>query len=357
MGRILSIICLAALAASVAACGGSSSSSKPAGLQSGDIAVVGSHHITKSDLDHQIKLELAAMTVKKQKIPQVGTSTYQTTIVQPVVQYLVTDAQVHDIANQLSVVVTPKQIQAQITKAITQFYGGSKAKYQADLTRYKLTSADVSQQFELTLLEQKIEAKLKSQVKVTPKDVQNYYNTHKTLYQTGASTRQVDYVLLPSKAAAVKARAAIAGGKGFKDEAKGAIDDSSAHEPFVFSEGGGDANFSRATFTLKTNELSQPVPMAAAYYKSQPTLKGKCKPTCYFVVRPTADVVKGGQQKSFASVKAQIQTQLLSTQQSSHVQQVVTKLEKQQKKLTRYAPGYAPPKTATPSTGSTTPTT
>ena len=33
-------------------------------------------HITKSDLDHQIKLELAAMKVKKQTIPQVGTTSY-----------------------------------------------------------------------------------------------------------------------------------------------------------------------------------------------------------------------------------------------------------------------------------------
>jgi hypothetical protein len=352
MGRTLSIICLAALAATAAACGGSSSSSKPATLQSGDVAVVGSTHITKSDLDHQIKLELAAMTVKKQKIPQVGTSSYQSTIVQPVLQYLVTDAQVHNIAKTLSVVVTPKQIQAQITKAVTQFYGGSQAKYRADLKKYKLTDADVSQQFELTLLEQNIETKLKNQVKITPKQVQAYYNTHKTLYETGASTRRVDYVLMPSKAAAEKARAQLAAGKTFKDVDKGAIDDSARHEPFVFTQGsGGDANFDRATFLLKTNELSPPVPMAAAYFKSQPTLKGKCKPTCYFVIRPAAATVKGGQQKSFASVKAQIQATLLSSQQSAHLQKVVTGLEKQQKKVTRYAPGYAPPKTPTPSTG------
>lgn len=313
--------------------------------------MVGSHHITKGDLDHQIKLELAAMAVKKQKVPQVGTSGYQTSIVQPVLQYLVTDAQVHDIAQHLGVTVTPQQIQAQISKAITQFYGGSQAKYQADLKKYKLSDADVSQQFELTLLEQNIETKLKNQVKVTPKDVQAYYDTHKTLYQSGASTRRVDYVLMPSKAAAEKARTQLAAGKTFKDVDKGAIDDSARHEPFVFTQGsGGDANFDRATFTLKTDELSQAVPMAAAYFKSQPTLKGKCKPTCYFVIRPAAAVVKGGQQKSFASVKAQIQATLLSSRQSAHLQKVVTSLEKLQKKLTRYATGYAPPKVATPST-------
>ena len=105
MGRIPLIICLAAVAAFTAACGGSSSSSSARqSLQSGDVAVVGGTHITKSDLDHQIKLELAAMKVKKQTIPQVGTASYQSTVVQPVLQYLVTDAQVHNIAKTLSVV-------------------------------------------------------------------------------------------------------------------------------------------------------------------------------------------------------------------------------------------------------------
>ena len=68
------------------------------------------------------------------------------------------------------------------------------------------------------------------------------------------------------------------------------------------------------------------------------------------MIRPTADIVKGGQQKSFASVKAQIQSTLLSQQQTAHLQSVVTKLEKQQKKVTQYAAGYAPPKTSTPPT-------
>src|SRR5437667_12860463 len=112
MGRTLWII-LAALAALTAACGGSSSSSSKADtLESGDIAVVGTHHITKHDLDHQIQLALATMAVKKQKIPKVGTAAYTTAVVQPVVAYLVTDAQVHNIAQTLGVVVTPQQVQA-----------------------------------------------------------------------------------------------------------------------------------------------------------------------------------------------------------------------------------------------------
>ena len=85
MGRTLLIIFLAALAALSVACGGSSSgSSAPATLGSDDVAVVGANHITKQQLDHQITLEVAAMAVKKQKIPKVGTTSYTSTVVQPV---------------------------------------------------------------------------------------------------------------------------------------------------------------------------------------------------------------------------------------------------------------------------------
>jgi parvulin-like peptidyl-prolyl isomerase len=351
MGRTLCIICLAALAALPAACGGSSSpASSSAKLQSGDVAVVGQTHITKDELDHQITLQVAAMQVKKEKVPQVGTTSYTSTIVQPVLAYLVTDAQVHNIAKQLHVTVTQKQIQDQITKAVQQFYGGDQSKYKADLKRYKLTDADVAANFELTLLEQKIETKVKDQVKVTSKDVQNYYNAHKSLYTTAADTRTVDYVLLPSKALADKAHAALASGKSFSSVAKGAIDDSSLHEPFVATKGQIDKAFQDAAFSLSTNQLSALVPVDKTYASS--SLKGKCKPTCYFIIRPTSATSKGGQQKSFASVAAQIKSQLLQTRQTSHLQKVVTALEKAQKKLTRYAAGYAPPKTSTPSTNS-----
>jgi hypothetical protein len=351
MGRTLRISALAALAALAAACGGSSSSSSgSAQLASGDVAVVGQTHITKGELGHQIALQIAAMKVKKQKVPAVGTSAYTSTIVQPTLAYLVTDAQVHNIAKQVKVSVTPKQVHDQITKAVQQFYGGDQSKYQADLKRYHLTEADVESNFELQLLEQKIETKVKDQVKVTPKDVQDYYTSHKSLYTTAADSRTVDYVLLPSKALAEKAHSSLAAGKSFGSVSSGAIDDSSLHEPFVATKGQIDKAFQDAAFSLKTNELSGLVPVDKAYASS--SLKGKCKPTCYFIIRPTADTIKGGQQKSFASVAAQIKSQLLQTRQTAHLTKVVNALEKAQKKLTKYAPGYAPPKTSVPSTNS-----
>jgi hypothetical protein len=79
--------------------------------------------------------------------------------------------------------------------------------------------------------------------------------------------------------------------------------------------------------------------------------EGKCKPTCYFIIRPTANLIRGGTEKSFASVRAHIKSQLLSDLRLRHVQTVIARLEKKEQKLTRYAAGYAPLRTTTPSTG------
>ena len=97
----------------------------PPRSQPGDVAVVGSTHITKAQLDHQIKLDVRAIELggesctggsqgqedcgdKRGSVPPVGTEAYRTAIVQPVVTYLVLDAQLHAIGRNLSIVVTPE---------------------------------------------------------------------------------------------------------------------------------------------------------------------------------------------------------------------------------------------------------
>ena len=127
--------------------------------------------------------------------------------------------------------------------------------------------------------------------------------------------------------------------------AAGTIDTSANHEPFTATKGQIDKAFEQSAFTLPTNQLSPLVKVDKAYATSN--LGGKCQPDCYFLIRPTADVVKAGTQQSFDSVKAQIRTQLLSTQKQSHVTSVLRKLEAAQKKATTYATGYAPPPTST----------
>jgi foldase protein PrsA len=346
MGRALRILLLAALLAVIsAACGGGSSgSSSSASLESGDVAVVGATHITKAQLDHWITLRVKGMTIQNQTPPKAGTTDYTTNVVQPVLQHLVQEAQVRNMAAALHVTVTSGDLDKAIQNAVDQNYGGDASKLQADLKKYGLSTADLRYEFGTTLYENKITDKLTNEVKVTDQDVQDYYDKNKAAYKSSSDTRVVDYALFPDKASAKAALTKLAGGASFKDVSAGTIDTSASHEPFTAQKGQIDKAFEQAAFTLPTNQLSPLVKVDKDYATS--SLGGKCQPDCYFLIRPTADVVKAGTQQSFDSVKAQIRTQLLSTRKQSHVTSIIQKLEAAQKKLTKYATGYAPPATS-----------
>ena len=360
MGAPRGIACLALLAAlAVAGCG---SSAAVAGLRSDDIAVVGHTHITKAQLRHQIALEVRSMRLGSQSctggsqgqeqckdvrdpVPPAGTQAYRTQIVDPVVTYLVADAQMHGIASRLGVGVTAAQIRSAIDAEIQQVYGGDRARYLAGLARFHLSEADVEGQVEFTLLERGINQKLRRQVHVSPAQVLAYFQTHRTLYETDAATRTVDYVLEPSRAAAVRAHALLARGMSVAAATRGAIGSSAFHEPFVATKGRLEANFQRAAFRLATNRLSGLVPVDRAYTRS--TLRGKCRPTCYFVLRPTAATVPAGSFQPFSAVQAEVHAQLLTALRNHHVQAVIARYVAEQRRLTRYAPGYRPPAAAT----------
>jgi hypothetical protein len=363
--RALATAGLALVAASAAACAGgsSSSSSATATLEPGDVAVVGAAHITKREFGRQIALDVRSLELGyqsckggttpgkdqelcktvKQGVPRPGTAAYRQTVVAPVVAFLVADASLQDLGHQLAVDVTPAEIKAQVQQNVQRFYGGDVAAYHADMRRHRQTPADVRQQVEFTLLERDIDAKLKGQVHVPATAVRAYYESHKQIYETGAATRNVDYVLVANRAAALRAHRELASGKTFAAVSHGAISSSAFQEPFVATKGQLDAPFQRAAFGLRTNALSGLVPVDKTYARSR--LKGRCKPTCYFVIRPAGTIVKGGTVQSFASVEAQIHTQLLDALRTQHERDVITRFEKRENRVTHYAAGYAPPST------------
>ena len=131
--------------------------------------------------------------------------------------------------------------------------------------------------------------------------------------------------------------------------AGGAIDASTLREPFAATRGKLEANFQRAAFGLPTNRLSGLVPVDRAYARS--TLRGRCRPTCYFVLRPTAATVKDGSLEPLSEVRDRVHAQLLGARRAQHVQAVIARYEQQQRALTRYAPGYKPLPVTTPATG------
>src|SRR6478672_4327121 len=346
---ILPLVLLTAVAVS-AACGGGSSSSS-ASLESGDVAVVGDTHITQKQLDQLVAFQVHSAQVAKQKIPAAGTATYKTQVVDPILQRMITNAQVENIAKQLGVTVSDSEVNAGLQKAVTAQFGTDTAKYQAYLKKYGITEDYLKLQLiRPQLLQTKIIAKLKSQYKVTDAQAQAYYNANKSHF-VSPDTRKVHYILTKNQADANAARKALIQGSSFPAEVKKYSLDAASNPSgaLTATQGQVETNFANAVFAgLVTGGISPPVEVDSSYAASN--LAGKCKPNCYFVIRADGDTVKGSQQ-SFDSAKAQIVSQLEQSQQTPKLQKKIQSLLAAQKQLTTYAPAYKPAPTASTSGG------
>jgi parvulin-like peptidyl-prolyl cis-trans isomerase-like protein len=266
------------------------------------------------------------------------------------VESLVFAAQLRNIAEQLDIQVTDEEIDERLQQDIQQYYGGDRARYEQDLEKFGVTEADVREQLGLTLLQQKVQEKIYAEVDVTDEDLRTFYDENKANYAT-QDTRKVQFLLVSGEDTAREARAKLANGEPWNAVAR-----EHALEPGPPSTGGSldaqkgslEANFEKAAFSLDTDELSQPVLVSEEY--AEGSLAGKCKPDCYFLIRPTGDVV-AGEQQSFESVKTSIRQSLEQQRKDEHLQARVKKLLDEQKRQTVYAPQYQPPKSADVSGG------
>ena len=352
---------MAALVAAVAvsaACGGGSGGSSS--LESGDVAVVGDTHISRDQLDHQIALRVASAKADNQKLPKAGTADYRTQVLDPIVQRLVTEAVVENIAKELDITVSDSDVQKKLDDAVKQQFGGDNQKYQDFLKKYGITEDDIKEQvIRPSLLQTKITDKLKAQYPITDKQIQDYYDKNKATFIT-PDTRQVHYILAKNKADADAAHKELSQGKSWAEVAKKYSLDYTPGTPpdqvgsLKASKGQVETNFGTAVFAdLKTGGLSMPVEVSSAY--ADQNLSGKCKPNCYFVIRADDDIVKGSSQ-TLDQVKAQITSTLEQTVQSPKISKRIQQLLDEQKKLTHYAPGFKPATPTNPSsTGSTSP--
>jgi foldase protein PrsA len=354
MRRFLIVFSLTCLVAVAVACGSSGSSS--VSVAKDDVAVVGDTTITVDELNRQIDLAKKTAEVNGQKMPDVGTKEFHDQVVAPIVARLVLNAQIENIAKDLGITVTDDDIQKELDTAIKQSFNGDQSKYQDYIKKYGLTDDEVREFLvRPTVVQKKVQDKLTSGQKVTDADIQKYYDQNKAQYST-PDTRDVQFILTGNRADALAAEKDLANGKDWNTVAKKyAIPPGppSTGGDFTATKGQVEENFGKEVFgSLKTGDVSGLIPVSDSYKTSN--LAGKCKPDCFFIVKPKADVKPGGQQ-SFDDVKAQIKQTLEQTQVLDKARAKFNTLLTAQKKLTHYNPTYKPAPT-TGTTGTTAPT-
>ena len=203
--------------------------------------------------------------------------------------------------------MTDAQIAKKLDEVKKQYFGGSQTKFEKGLKDQGYTEATLREDIRSQLLTEGIYDKVTNDVKVTDADVETYYEKNKANYAV-AESRSVRHILVKTKAEADKIYSQLEGGADFAALAKkNSLDPGSKDQggKLTVTRGQTVAPFDKAAFSLKTNQISQPVKTQFGYH----------------VIQPLSDV-KPGSVTPLAQVKAQIKTQLESETQEHLGRQV-----------------------------------
>jgi len=325
------LIVAAALALIAAGCGGSSST-----VPSDAVAIVNGQPITKSQLDQL--LTQAKVTYKNQKraFPKAGSTEYQALQTQAIT-FLVQRSQFAQEAKKMGITVTDQQVENRLTQIKKQYFKNDPKAYLKQLASQGLTDSQVRDDLRAQLVSEAIFAKVSGDVKVSDKQIADYYAKNKSQYSQPQS-RDVRHILVKNKALAEKLYLELRANHGatFAQLAKKySLDPGSKNVggKLTVSKGQTVPQFDIVAFTLPTKAISTPVHTQYGWH----------------IIQALSDV-RPAKTTPLATVKESIRQQLLQTQKNAAMTAWVSKLTKKYDKKTRYQVGYGPTTTATTTT-------
>ena len=337
------------LVLAVAACGGGGARSVP----SDDVAVVGDGQVTQADWNALMDQTKQNYKATNHAFPKPG-SVELANLRSNVTQFLISADEYEQQAQKLGINVTDKDVNDRLNQIKQQYYGstpGAKApskaeiekRYEAALKQQGFTDAQVRQGIKLTLIREKVQAKVTNGVQVSDSQITDYYNKHKAEYETPAQpeSRPVAHILVKKKALADQIYAQLqANPKKFGQLAKKySTDPSSAKAGGVLA--GGDVKgrfvkpFEDVAFKLKTHQISQPVHSKFGWHIIEAL--GPIKPPT--PAKPTP----------LSQVKEAIRQTLIQNKRNTLIQDWQTKLQKTYCPKIAYKAGYSPPPGQDPS--------
>lgn len=309
-----------------AACGGGSGS-----VPADAIAVVNGRAVPKTEFDALLNQAKASYEAQDRELPKAGTPEYNT-LKSNIVQYLVQRAQFEEKADELGIEITDEEVDERLEEIKKQYFDGDEKKFQEQLKTQKISLEQVKRDIRAQMIQERLFAKVTADVKVTDKEVRDYYEKNKATYGTPES-RDVRHILVNQKARADDLYARLEDGADFAALAKEFSKDpgSAANGgKLTVSKGQTVPEFDAVTFELGVNELSEPVKTQYGWHIIQALSK-----------------VKPAKTTPFAEVKEQIEQQLLQTKKSEATTNWVEDVRKELGEQTTYQVGYAPPKTET----------
>jgi len=339
---LLMLLPLALVAVLVTACGGGGGSGS---VPADSVATVDGTPITKTTFQSLMDVAFAKFVAQGQKPPKVGSQTYDQ-LRDQAVTFLVQEDELQQEGKKLGVTVSQKDVDARLAQ-IKKSYGNKK--FDAALKSAHITLPE----YELyslrpTLLGEKLQSKVTQDVKVSKSDAQKYYDTNKSSF-TSPKTREVRHILVTTKALADQIETKLK-----KDPSsfpalakKYSKDTASAQQggKLCVAHGGTSGAcsqtvppFDKASFSLKTHEISQPVRSVYGWH----------------IIQALSNVTPAHTQ-TFQQVQAQIQLNLAQQKKQLAWSNYLAKVKKDYNGKVDYQTGYTP--AATTVQAQTTPTT
>jgi foldase protein PrsA len=327
---LLSLLVLFAVAA--AGCGGSSDE-----VPADAIAVVDGTDVPKSEFDALISQAKKSYTLQKRPFPKVGSPEYNT-LKNQAVQFLVQRTQFDIKAEELDVEVTDKQVNDRLAQIKKQYFGGSEKKYQDQLKQQGLTEDSVKRDIRAQLVQEGIFKKVTEDIKITDKEIQDYYEKNKSQFGT-PEQRDIRHILVPTKKQADSLYSQLKDGGDFAALAKKfSKDPASAAQggKLTIARGQTVAPFDQTAFLLQKGQISRPVKTQYGFH----------------IIEPLSEI-KAAKTTPLKEVKESIRQQLQQTKRNEAMTKWVEDTKKEFAKDTNYQVGFKPPAAATATTGTT----
>ncbi|MGB2875168.1 MAG: peptidylprolyl isomerase [Gaiellaceae bacterium] len=280
MRRIIVALSGVALLLALAACGGGSSRSVP----SGAVAVVGNSSIPKSAYDGLIAQTQRNYQATHHAFPKPGTVALAT-LRANATQFLISASEYQQEAKKLGVTITSKDIEDRLKQIKLQIAGSRpgqgtptakqiEQRYQAALKAQGFTDSEVHDGIRISLLRERVQAKVTHDVTVSDSEIKDYYDKHKLTYQIPAqpATRNVRHILVKTKKLADRLYARLSAKPSlFPKLAKQYSQDKSSGIAGGVLPGGAVKGrllkpFEQVAFSIQTNVISKPVHTSVGWH-------------------------------------------------------------------------------------------
>src|SRR5919106_642829 len=248
------------------------------------------------------------------------------------VQYLVQRRTFECQAEDMDVEVSDQQVNARLDQIKKQYFQGDQKKYAAQLKQQGLTDESVRKDIRAQLVQEGIFKKVTEDIKVTDKQIADYYDKNKTQYGTPES-REIRHILVPTKKQANQLYEQLQNGADFAALAKKfSKDPGSAAQggKMTIAKGQTVQPFDQTAFLLGKGVISRPVQTQYGYH----------------IIEPLS-AVKPAKTTPLKDVKESIRQQLLQTKRNETMTKWVEETKSDYADKTDYQVGFAPPAAAT----------